>query len=46
MLIVEERRGTRCEEGGRRRGAPGSALGIVVVTGVRELCEAVETVGV
>ena len=44
MLIVEERRGTRCEEGGRRRGAPGFALGIVV-TGARELCEAVETVG-
>ena len=44
MLIVEERRGTRCEEGGRRRGAPGFALEIVV-TGARELCEAVETVG-
>ena len=38
----EERGRTRCEEGGRRRGAPGFALGIVV-TGAMELCEAVGT---
>ena len=36
-------RGGRAEARGNR-GAPGSALGIVV-TGARELCEAVETVG-
>ena len=38
----EERGRTRCEEGGRRRGAPGFALGIVVM-GAMELCEAVGT---
>ena len=42
MLIVEERRGTRREEGGRRRGAPCFMLDIIV-TGAGELCEAVGT---
>ena len=48
MIIVEleesEERNAVREEGGRRRGAPGFGLGIVVM-GVREVCGAVETVG-
>ena len=40
MLIVEERRGTRREEGGRRRGAPCFRLDMIVL-GAGEVCEAV-----
>ena len=45
IYVNREERGRSAAHGGRaKRGAPGFALGIVV-TGARELCEAVETVG-